>query len=145
MEPGYVIEQEGKASSLKKKKKTCKETLRSTLSNVCTGTFLAFKWKNEKKFASVNMVRSVRVSEEFPILPGEFCISVMKWIHFQRGAEKSFCRCHWATLHMCKSCHLQWATWTLQIALADCLLPVSVMILGYKCWNLLWAIKLKGI
>lgn len=34
-------------------------------------------------------------------------------------------------LHM-KKFHLQWVTWTLQLPLADCLLSVSVMILGYK-------------
>lgn len=49
MEPGHVMEQEGKASSLErggKKKKGCKETLQSSLNNVCTGTSSAFKWKN---------------------------------------------------------------------------------------------------
>lgn len=36
MEPGCMMEQEGKAISLKKKK-NCTETLQSALSNVCGG------------------------------------------------------------------------------------------------------------
>lgn len=49
MEPGHVMEQEEKASSLKKGKKAYKETLQSALSNVCTGTSSAFKWKKTSR------------------------------------------------------------------------------------------------
>lgn len=32
-----------------------------------------------KKYALVNILRFVRASEEFPVLPGKFCIHMIKW------------------------------------------------------------------
>ena len=126
----------GEIHLIKKKKKTCKETLQSALSNICSGTSSAFQWQNRLRFISMSLFCQV----DFAFMWwNEESHTLSEW------AEESFCRCHSSTFACVKIVPPS----MVDMDIIDSTIRKSTVCTIYdfwlQAWNLFWAVKQKRI